>query len=135
MFDQAKADEICERLSKGETLSRICKTPGFPDPSTVWNWRQNNPEFFKAIAHARELGHDAIADDTLGIADDGSNDTYLDDDGFRRVDHDVIQRSKLRVETRLKLLAKWDPKRYGDRVVTEHDGKIEVIIRDMTREK
>ena len=26
-----------------------------------------------------------------------------------------IQRSKLRVETRLKLLAKWDPKRYGER--------------------
>ena len=28
---------------------------------------------------------------------------------------DAIQRSKLRVETRLKLLAKWSPEKYGDK--------------------
>ena len=31
-----------------------------------------------------------------------------------------VQRSKLRIETRLKLLAKWDPRRYGDRLALDH---------------
>ena len=28
----------------------------------------------------------------------------------------MIQRAKLRIDTRLKLLSKWDPKRYGDKL-------------------
>jgi hypothetical protein len=32
-----------------------------------------------------------------------------------------IQRSKLRIETRLKLLAKWNPKKYGERVQVAGD--------------
>ena len=38
------------------------------------------------------------------------------------MDTDVIQRSKLRVETRLKLLAKWCPTRYGDTPPTVNVG-------------
>ena len=36
-------------------------------------------------------------------------------------DSEHVQRSKLRVETRLKLLAKWDPRRYGDRLQLAND--------------
>lgn len=32
---------------------------------------------------------------------------------------DMLGHRKLQIETRLKLLAKWDPKRYGDRVTTD----------------
>jgi hypothetical protein len=32
------------------------------------------------------------------------------------IDGGDVQNRKLRIETRLKLLAKWDPKRYGERV-------------------
>jgi len=39
-------------------------------------------------------------------------------------DTDHIQRSKLRVETRLKLLAKWNPRKWGDRQQIEHSGKV-----------
>lgn len=100
---------ICERLSVGEPLAQICRDNGMPDASTVWDWQQNDEAVSQTIARARILGFDAIAVDALEIAD-----TKTDDPQCRKV----------RIETRLKLLAKWDPKRYGDRVEHEHKGGI-----------
>lgn len=115
-YTRALIDKICKRLANGEPLAVICRDKGMPDPSTVWDWQQAKPDVSQAIARAREAGHDAIALEALSIADDGRRDYTVDEEGRFTVDHDHIQRSKLRVDTRLKLLAKWDPKRYGDKV-------------------
>lgn len=135
-FTPAILAEICERLSNGEPMAQICRDDGMPDATTVWRWGEADPDVSQAIARAREQGFDAIAVDALRIADDGINDKQVDADGRVVVDHDVVQRSKLRVETRLKLLAKWDPKRYGDRQQVEHSGKIglEDLVASAARE-
>jgi hypothetical protein len=73
-------------------------------------------------ARAIETRYDVLADDIMQISDDGLNDTYVDDDGKKRTDHDVIARSKLRVDSRKWLLSKLAPKKYGDRVAQEHSG-------------
>jgi hypothetical protein len=39
-----------------------------------------------------------------------------------QVDSGSVQHAKLRIETRLKLLAKWNPKTWGDRVTQEISG-------------
>lgn len=96
--------------------------------TTVYDWMEADPEFALRIARAREEGYDAIALDALKIADDGLNDTYMTEDGIERTNTDVIQRSKLRVETRLKLLAKWSPKRYGDKLDVESKGSLTVTV-------
>jgi hypothetical protein len=97
----------------------ICRDKGMPDPSTVWDWQQGDSErardVSQRIARARDEGFDAMAREALAIADDGTRDYVLGENGVL-VDHDHIQRSKLRVDTRLKLLSKWDPKRYGEKV-------------------
>jgi len=56
----------------------------------------------------------------LEVADDGRNDTYTDEDGNIRTDHDVIARSRLRVDTRKWLLSKALPKIYGDKIEATH---------------
>lgn len=118
---------ICERLSKGEALAVICRGEGMPAYRTVKDWQDEQSErglqVSAAIARAREEGYDAIAMEALGIADDGRRDYQVMEDGREVVDHDHIARSRLRVDTRLKLLAKWDPKRYGDKVqLADSDG-------------
>lgn len=122
-FRQEIADEICERLSKGEPLEVICRDDHIPPVRTVNHWREAKPEFMADIARAREEGYDAIAVQCLDIADDTEHDTLFTDNGDRP-NTEWISRSKLRIDTRLKLLAKWDPKRYGDRagVVPEQPG-------------
>ncbi|MFC4728808.1 hypothetical protein [Coralloluteibacterium thermophilus] len=100
-------DVICERLSEGEPLAQICRDEGMPTDRTVRNWVRERDDVSSAIARAREIGFDRIAEDCLAIADEQAGD---------------VQRDKLRIETRLKLLAKWDPKRFGDRNQMELSG-------------
>ena len=120
-FSQEVADEICVRLSQGEPLRQICRDERMPAWQTVYGWKAAHEEFSKRIAHAREAGFDAIAEECLEIADETAFDTVIGENGDR-ANSEWISRSKLRVETRLKLLAKWDPKRYGDKVTNEITG-------------
>lgn len=118
-FTQEKADAIIERLSGGEPLAHICRDDEMPAVRTVSDWRKAHPEFDEAFLAARDDGYDAIATDCLDIADDTSRDTIKGERGDAP-DTEWIARSKLRVETRLKLLSKWDPRRYGDKM--QHTG-------------
>jgi hypothetical protein len=81
---------------------------------------ERDASLVEAIARAREIGYDALAEECLKIADDGTND-YVEGERGPQLNSEHIQRSKLRIETRLKLLAKWSPKRYGERVQVAGD--------------
>jgi len=109
-FTPQLADEIVQRISEGEPLAQICRSDGIPALRTVYDWMDADADFSARIARARIAGYDQIANEALSIAD-----TSLPIS-------EEIQRAKLRVETRLKLLAKWDPKRYGEKVSTEISG-------------
>lgn len=120
---------ICERMAKGEPLAVICREDGMPHPSTVRDWANGDEALSRRFGRAREDGEDAIAADCLKIADDGTNDTTIVD-GMSLLNSEHIQRSKLRVETRLKLLAKFNPKRWGDKVEVDnkHSGNVGMTI-------
>lgn len=136
-----KTPELCEeieqRLSKGEPLLQICRDEWMPTARAVYNWIDADAELSSRIARAREIGFDAIALDALAIADETTHDTVKRQDGSEAVNGEWISRSKLRVETRLKLLAKWDPKRYGDAVTVkgDKDNPLPVEHRWLTPEK
>lgn len=70
---------------------------------------------------AREAQQIWMAERAQRIADDGSNDTYIDDEGQVRVDHDVIARSRLRVDTIKWQASKLAPQRFGDKLDVSHD--------------
>jgi hypothetical protein len=99
-----------------------------PSWRTVYDWIAAREEFSTRIARARELGEEALAQECLSIADDASNDWMekFDKDGDAvgwQLNGDHVQRSKLRIETRLKLLAKWNPKKWGEKVDLNHGGQ------------
>lgn len=121
-YTQDTADLICERLANGESLRAICCDVEMPAQSTVFKWLSEQPAFSKQYASAREAQADFMADEILQIADDGLNDTYIDDDGKQRTDQDVIARSRLRVDARKWLASKMAPKKYGDKLTQEVTG-------------
>ncbi|MGC4017508.1 MAG: hypothetical protein QM755_23785 [Luteolibacter sp.] len=118
------ASRIIEGLCEGTPLTIICRPDDMPGITTVWEWGKKDPAFSEAIARAREVGWDVIAMDALRIADNTGeehNDTI--ETAFGSIPNkEWIMRSKLRVETRLKLLSKWDSKRYGEKITTELSG-------------
>lgn len=105
-------EEILKRISDGEPLATICASDPkrFPHPTTWGDWVAADEALAIAYARAREAGFDAIAARGLEIVDNVN-----EDPASRRV----------RSDFRLKLLAKWDPKRYGDKVdLTSSDGSM-----------
>lgn len=118
-FTQETADAICARLSEGESLTSICKDAAMPARCTVTEWVRRFPEFAKQYEQARTLMYEKWADETVDIADDATNDYVkreTEKGGAELVcDHEHINRSRLRVDTRKWLLSKLLPKTYGDR--------------------
>lgn len=105
-------NEICERLANGEALVRICESAHLPSRWTVVEWMADDEQVGLRISRARELGEDSIAHDALRIAD-----------GLLPATPGAVsdpQRDKLRVDTRMKLLAKFNPKRWGDGLQLRH---------------
>ena len=80
----------------------------------IYDWMSKDEKLSISIAHAREVGQDAIAEDIF-------NEMMVEperilSEGGGRIDSGYVQLIKARAEIKLKLLAKWNPKRYGDRV-------------------
>lgn len=139
-YSKALGDRICEELSRGKTLRQVCKAEDMPHEATVRGWALNDekearPGFFTQYSRAREIGYHAMADETLDIADDGTNDWKTRQQGEEVVDvvdHDHIARSRLRVDTRKWLLSKALPKIYGDKIIHSGDDENPVAVKDVT---
>jgi hypothetical protein len=127
VYSPELAHEICEQLAEGRTLREVCRGEGMPSESIVRKWALDDKEgFFTQYARAREIGYHAMADETLEIADDGSNDWMERSEkrgGGYELNGEHVQRSRLRVDTRKWMLAKALPKIYGERVAHELTGK------------
>lgn len=124
-YDPQIGDEICERLANGESLRKITLPKEMPHIATICRWLVANPEFSEQYARAREAQADALADEILDIADDGSNDWMADREEEAGVAYngDAVARSKLRVDARKWVAAKLKPKKYGDKLDLTSDGK------------
>lgn len=93
-----------------------------PGSTAVYAYLDGHQEFAERFARARLDGENAIAEECLDIADDARND-WMERDaaqgGGKVLNTEHVQRSKLRIETRLKLLAKWNPKKWGEKIEVE----------------
>ena len=123
---EAMAEEIVEWISQGKTLREFCRLEGKPAWRTVYAWMEKDKDFYARIAHARDLGYDAIAEETLEIIDTAPEfaESWSQNGGSKHRDSAHAAWLKNRVEQRMKLLAKWSPKKYGDKVGVEHSGAI-----------
>jgi hypothetical protein len=117
-------------LAEGIPLREICRQDGFPEWRTVYDWMYRDDEALAfgrgvglsaAIARAREVGQDAIAEQIW--LDMNQEPERILSEGGGRVDSGYVQWQKAKAEIGLKLLAKWNPKRYGDRVQLAGDAE------------
>ena len=119
------AAEMCERLSNGEPLRQICRDDRMPHWTQVYEWIARDPELSLRVAQAREAGYDAMAEELIEISDTlhfGETKVMGDKNSTTTV-ADMLGHRKLRIETRLKLLACWNPAKYGTKVQLGGDPK------------
>lgn len=119
---------ICERLSEGVPLTVICRAlrdEGIQlAPRTVRDWQadESKREANEAIEDARDEGEYAIAERIRKTA--------LGEEGYSTGD---LLRDKLVVESELKLQAKFNPKRWGERIAREISGPGGGPVQTVTR--
>ncbi len=130
-YSDALAVEICRRIAERESLRKICADPDMPDKTTVLRWlaAKENAEFRTQYAHAREMQADTLFDEALEIADETSDDWITTEDGKKVLDHEHVQRSRLRVDARKWAAGKLAPKRYGDKLQHTGDGGGPIRVR------
>jgi hypothetical protein len=110
-YNDEIASEIVERLSNGEPMKTICKDDHMPHYITVLRWQRANVEFGNLTARAKADGTHALADQCLEIADDPMIDP---------------QNKRIMVDTRIRLIGKWNSRAYGDKVEVENTGVVAV---------
>ena len=106
---------IIERLMQGRSLLSICRDEDVPSHATVLRWRKKYPDFDEAIPRAREEGTHALADQCLEIADNSDLDP---------------QDRRVKIDTRLRLIGKWNARNYGDKQQVEHTGSVNITVVD-----
>ena len=107
--------DILQTIRDTGNLRKSCEAHGVKH-STFLDWVNADTDLADQYARAREIGLEVMAHEILDIADDGRNDTYINEHGKSQVDADVVARSRLRVDSRKWLLSKLLPKKYGDKL-------------------
>lgn len=102
---------ICAELSRGFSLSEICRREGMPDITVVYDEMRRDPSFASRYARAKEESADTYAAKMLDIA-------------FGKLDDaNAVNAARLQIDTLKWIAAKLKPKSYGDRVAAELTGK------------
>jgi hypothetical protein len=97
----------------------------------MYDWMAQDADLSLRVARAREAGYDALAEEALEIADTprvGAKKVFSSgagegEDSMTVTEDDMLGHRKLQIETRLKLLACWNPSKYGNKVAVGGDPK------------
>lgn len=125
-YTQKDREAVIARIAEGESLRAVCRDEGTPSVPQFLKWVSEDAALAEQYARAMEQRADAVFDELLEIADDGTNDWMErngeDDEGWK-LNGEHVQRSKLRVDARKWALARMSPKKYGDRqeIHNKHD--------------
>ena len=119
-YTQELADEICERLSEGQSLRTVCSDDKMPSRKTVFSWMRKHPDFLNQYARAKQEAADALAEEILDISDDAE---AAIKGTAEKKSSAMAQAYRLRVDTRKFIMAKMKPKKYGEKIDLTTNGK------------
>lgn len=139
LYTQDLADLICERLAMGESMRSVCRDDAMPAMSTVFKWLREKEDFSQQYARAKEESADALFEELLDIADNGTNDWMErnnaegDNIGWQ-LNGEHVQRSRIRLDTRKWALSKLKPKKYGDKIAlgSDPDNPLTLLIKEIS---
>jgi hypothetical protein len=122
---EALVPAMCERMANdGIPLEVLAREFGVPT-RTINHWREDDKDIDAQFEDARRVGADTIAWQCMTIANTPQEGRVIVEKGDRTEVQvgDMLGHRKLQIDTRLKLLAKWD-KRYAERQEINHLGKV-----------
>lgn len=119
-YTRDRADAVIRGIESGSSLRHVAADTGVPMP-TICRWVSDSVDgFAERYAQAKAIACDLMAEDTIAIADDSSQDweTRFNRKGeeYQALNREHVERSKARIHARHWYLSRLAPKKYGDRV-------------------
>jgi len=133
---EAIKEHIVNWLSEGKTLRDFCRSEeGLPSYMTIYRWIEEDKDFALHYARARDVGFEILAEEALHIADTPrmgeKRVTHSGDDGedaMTITEEEMLGHRKLQIDTRMRLLKAWHPKKYGDKTILAGDDTAPVVV-------
>lgn len=106
-YTKQLGDKICDLITTGLSLRKVCKLPGIPSRQTIHSWLIKDKDFFDQYARASKLRREEKFDELEDITDEVED----------------VQRARLKIDVIKWQLSKEEPKKYGDKVDITSDGE------------
>ncbi len=103
---------ICAQVASGVTLTDWCAHYVL-ERGLVWAFLTEKEEWFERYQRALRGVADHLVSEVVAIADDSSGDTTVGPRGGEVMDTEYVARSKIKIDTRMKLAGYYDKTRFG----------------------
>lgn len=118
--DQIITEVLAAIATSPKSLESICKElEGAPSARTFYRWLEADEELCQRYTRAKEAQLQVLADQLVDLADTDRicrKVTQKADGSVETVILDQVERTRLQIDVRKWLLAKLNPKKYGDKV-------------------
>ena len=126
--DSEIVEKVLEYVANGGTLRSFCRQKNMPSYRTLYRWLDKDAEFMSRFVHtSRFLGARAIAEEALALVD--TPPPMIGEGENARMDNAHVNWMRSRADLRLRLLAKWYPQEYSEKLIgIETKGDINVNV-------
>jgi len=126
--DPLIVEKVLEYVANGGTLRSFCRLKGMPSYRTLYRWLDKDQEFMSRFTYvSRFLGARAIAEEALALVD--TPPPMIGEGENARMDNAHVNWMRSRADLRLRLLAKWYPQEYSEKLIgIETKGDINVNV-------
>jgi len=123
--DEIRAEilTICDLIADGQSVRAIMKDRKMFCRAEFYKMVDKDEELKDHYARAMSDRADHLFEEILTISDSQEYDVSTKEDGTEVINHNVINRNRLQVDSRKWILSKMNPKKYGDKVDVTTDGK------------
>ena len=118
--------DIFTKIGDGLTIRKAID--GLMNPSTFYDYIDTYPDLSEKYARAREKKARILLDDIEDIANDRSEDTFIDEKGVTRINNAAVQRDRLRVGAIQWRAEKELSSEYGQRI--DVNQTVNITLRD-----
>ena len=125
--DPLIVENLLVHVANGGTVRAFCREKHNPSYNTIYRWLDKDKELMTRFTYvSRFLGARAIAEEALELVD--TIPPVIGDGDNARMDNAHVNWMRSRADLRLKLLSKWYPQEYGDKVGIDAKGDISLTI-------
>lgn len=109
------AEKICDLIRDGYSERKICSMPGMPTTRTLQRWKEEESDFCRQSARAREASAEKFNDELLELQADLNNELQarlMSGDDFPK---GAVEAFKVLMQEKARQISWRDDSRFGDR--------------------